>query len=239
METEKKQKLAIWWIVILAPIGILLTGLFFRILGKDSQSLMGSVGITQPRIFALLAYNLATGIAVLIYYFLLKSKRLTFKRAGYRNKLTGKGIIYGIGGFLIVSMVLYPLISSILGYFDIPMFWESIGETAIKQNTTQDILLGTLTAAILAPLTEDTIFRGYVYQMLSERMKVWTAIILSALIFAVIHIGFFGPGLTIWVFFFGITSAYLYHKFDNIYPSLFYHFINNIWAYVIVPMIFY
>ena len=238
MDAEIKQKLPAWWIIILAPTGILLSSLFYGVFNNEIEYIFQSFGIHQSRVFALLVYNFATAIAVLLYYFLLRSKGLSFGHAGYRNKLTGKGILYGIGAFFIVSIILYPLIDSLLANFNIPMFWESIGETAIKQNTTQDIFLGILIPAILSPLTEDTIFRGYVFQMFSERMKVWMAIILSSLIFAVIHIGFFGPGLTVWVFFFGIASAYLYYKFDSIYPSLFYHFINNMWAYVIVPMLY-
>lgn len=239
MKTElENKKLPIWWIFLLVPLGILLTNLFFRFFSENIENIRGNIGISQPRIFSLLIYNLATGFAVLLYYFLLRRQGLSFKRAGYRNKLTGKGILFALAGFFVVSMILYPMVSSILGYFNIPMLWESIGTTPILQKTTQDLFLGILTAAILAPLTEDTIFRGYVYQMFSERTNPWIAIFISALLFAIIHISFFGPGLTIWVFFFGLYSSYLYFKFDNIYPSLLFHFINNIWAYVIVPMIF-
>ncbi len=238
VQLTQKEKLPVWWIFILAPLGIILTSFFFYLTGKETQSIRESIGITQPRIFALLIYNIATGLAVLLYYFLLKSKKLNFQTAGYRKKLSKRGVFDAFIAFLLVSMLLYPLISSILAALDIPMFWKSIGETAIKQTSVQDLILGTLTAAILAPLTEDTIFRGYVYQMFSERTNKWIAIIVSALLFSLLHISFFGPGLTVWVFFFGVASAYLYYKHDSIYPSLLYHFINNIWAYVIVPLIF-
>lgn len=102
----------------------------------------------------------------------------------------------------------------------------------------QDMLLGIFVTVILAPLTEDTIFRGYVYQALAQRMNKCAAIAGSSLIFALLHIQFFGPGMAIWILFFGTASAWLYSRFNSIYPSLLFHALNNLWAYIILPMIF-
>lgn len=72
----------------------------------------------------------------------------------------------------------------------------------------------------------------------AQRMHRWVAITVSSLIFALLHIQFFGPGMAIWILFFGTASAWLYSRFDNIYPSLLFHALNNLWAYIILPMIF-
>jgi membrane protease YdiL (CAAX protease family) len=239
MEINNTKKLPVWWLIILAPLGFGITTLFYKLTGGNSYEIQKYLGINQSRIFSLLIYTLSTGIAVFIYWFLLRSKKLSFKKAGYRGKLTKNGIYGALLALLITSFVLYPLLASILGELDIPMFWKSIGETAIKQNSGQDLILGILTAVILAPLTEDTIFRGYVFQMFSEQANKWIAMIVSSLLFAVIHISFFGPGLTIWVFFFGMVSAYLYNRFNSIYPSLLFHALNNLWSYILVPLVFY
>lgn len=233
---NKKKKLPIWWIVILAPFGILLTTFFFNSFGEQADNMQKSLGIVQGRMFALLIYTITTGIGVLFYYLLLKSKKLDFRRAGYRNQFTKKGnysalICFGI------AMFMYPLIEQIMKLLNLPMFWERIGNTPVKQENTQDFFIGLLTAVILAPLTEDTIFRGYVLEMFNERFKKWTAIIISSLIFAVIHFQFFGPGLTVYMLFWSILTGYLYVRFNNIYPSLMFHSLNNTWAYILVPMI--
>ncbi|MBV7441136.1 CPBP family intramembrane metalloprotease [Weeksellaceae bacterium TAE3-ERU29] len=239
MEIKNTKKLPVWWLIILAPLGFGITTLFYKLSGGNSYEIQKILGISQSRIFSLLIYTLSTGFAVFIYWLLLKSKKLSLKKAGYRGKLTKNGVYGALLALLITSFILYPLLTSILGALDIPMFWKSIGDTAIKQNSVQDLILGILTTVILAPLTEDTIFRGYVFQMFSERTNKWIAMVVSALLFAVIHISFFGPGLTIWVFFFGLVSAYLYKRFDNIYPSLLFHALNNLWSYILVPLIFY
>jgi len=238
MKAEIKTRLPFWWLFLLTPLGFGITTLFFILTDGNSYEIQEFLGISQSRIFSLLIYTISTGIAVLIYWFLLKGKKLSLKKAGYRNKLTKSGIYGALIALLITSFILYPLISAVLNAFEIPMFWKSIGETPIQQNSGQDLILGILTAVILAPLVEDTIYRGYVFQMFSERTNKWVAMFISALLFALLHIKVFGPGLTIWVFFFGIVSAYLYNKFNSIYPSLLFHALNNLWAYILVPIVF-
>ncbi|MFI5221247.1 MAG: CPBP family intramembrane glutamic endopeptidase, partial [Bacteroidia bacterium] len=211
----KENKLPIWWILILVPMGVGLTTLFFSMLGDKSIVVQKSLGISQSRMFALLIYNAATGLAVLTYYFLLRSKNLTLNKAGYRGQFTKSGIYSALTCFLI-AVFIYPLIQTIVGKFNLPMMWEKIGSTPVQQNQTQDIFLALLTAVILAPLTEDTIFRGYVLEMLNERFGKWTGIFVSSIIFAGLHYGFFGPGMTIYMFFWAILTGYLYVRFKNI-----------------------
>ena len=237
MQNNNLTKLPAFWIIILAPFGILTTTLFFNVFGHQAIEIQKSLGIVQGRIFALLVYTFSTGIGVLLYYLLLKSKNLDFKKAGYRNNLTKNGI-YGALICFVIAMFMYPLIEQLMKLFDLPMFWERVGNTSVKQENNQDIFLGILTAVILAPLTEDTIFRGYVLEMFNERFKKWIAIIISSFIFATIHFQFFGPGLTVYMLFWSILTDYLYVRFNNIYPSLLFHALNNVWAYVLVPLIF-
>ena len=162
---------------------------------------------------------------------------MTMKAAGYRSRLTWKGAIAAVIAVVIVSFIIYPLIEMGLRATGVPMYWTTGQIAPVNQNTMQDMLLGIFVTVILAPLTEDTIFRGYVYQALAQRMNKWAAIAWSSLIFALLHIQFFGPGMAIWILFFGTASAWLYSRFNSIYPSLLFHALNNLWAYIILPMI--
>jgi hypothetical protein len=56
------------------------------------------------------------------------------------------------------------------------------------------VILGTMGAVILAPLIEETIFRGALYQYLRSRFGVLTAVVLSATLFGAIH-PYNGPGV--------------------------------------------
>lgn len=231
------QKLPVWWIFILAPMGIVLTTIAYNFFRPEVLAFKSFLGISQGRIFSLLLYTLATGFAVFIYYLLLKRKGLNLQKAGYRFRISGKGLVYSL---ICVSIAIfsYPLIESLLKLLQIPMYWGGNISFPVQQKENQDIYWGILTAVILAPLTEDTIFRGYIVEMFNERMGKWTTIILSSLIFALIHLQFFGPGLTIYMLVWSVLTCFLYVKFNSIYPSLIFHALNNIWAYIFVPMIF-
>lgn len=234
MDAKANQRLPLWWILILAPLGYAGTTLFHWLASPEIQKL---TGIWQYRIFSMLVYTLATGIAVFVYMALLKSRGMTMKAAGYRGGLTWKGAMVAVIAVVIVSFIIYPLIGMACRAASVPMYWIKGQILPVSQNTLQDMLLGILVTVILAPLTEDTIFRGYVYQAFAQRFNKWTAIAGSSLIFALLHIQFFGPGIAIWVLFFGTASAWLYSRFNNIYPSLLFHAFNNLWAYIILPMI--
>jgi membrane protease YdiL (CAAX protease family) len=234
---EKSAKLPLWWIIILAPMGIVLTTLAYTFLRPEILEIKLLLGISQDRIFSLLLYTFSTGIAVAVYYFLLKNRGLGFSKAGFRGSITRKGLFYSLI-CVAIAIFCYPIIESFLKFLQIPMYWGDRISFPIQQKESQDIYWGILTAVILAPLTEDTIFRGYVVEMLKERMKKWVTIILGSLIFALVHLQFFGPGLTVYMLIWSILTCFLYVKFDNIYPSLIFHSLNNIWAYILVPMIF-
>jgi len=234
---EKSTKLPLWWIIILAPTGIVLTTLAYKFLRPEILEFKSLLGISQGRIFSLLLYTLSTGIAVAVFYLLLKNRGLGFSKAGFRKSITGKGLLYSLI-CVAIAMFCYPIIESLLKLLQIPMYWGDRISFPIQQKENQDIYWGILTAVILAPLTEDTIFRGYVVEMLKERMKNWVTIILGTLIFALVHLQFFGPGLTVYMLIWSILTCFLYVKFDSIYPSLIFHALNNIWAYILVPMIF-
>ena len=210
MNIKANQRLPLWWILILVPFGYAGTNLFHWLASPEIQKF---TGIGQYRIFSLLVYTL-------------------------RSRLTWKGAMAAVIAVVIVSFIIYPLIEMGLRAAGVPMYWTTGQIAPVNQNTLQDMLIGILVTVILAPLTEDTIFRGYVYQAFAQRTHKWAAIAGSSLIFALLHIQFFGPGMAIWILFFGTASAWLYSRFDNIYPSLLFHALNNLWAYIILPMIF-
>ena len=101
---------------------------------------------------------------------------MTMKAAGYRNSLTLNGLMAAVIADVIVSFIIYSLIEMGLRAAGVPIYWTTGQITPVSQNTLQDTLLGILVTVILAPLTENTIFRGYVYQAFAQRRHKWTAI---------------------------------------------------------------
>src|SRR5690606_7792760 len=68
-------------------------------------------------------------------------------------------------------------------------------DQAVEQQIMQDALRGgapavlaVFIAVVLAPVTEEIVFRGALFRSLRPRMGVWPAALLSSLIFAFIHV---------------------------------------------------
>ncbi|AET66822.1 putative metal-dependent membrane protease [Desulfosporosinus orientis DSM 765] len=97
----------------------------------------------------------------------------------------------------------------------------------LGQVTWYSLILNLLLAGVLAPIVEETLFRGVIFGSLQAYFGKWTAAALSAGIFSALHFqayGFFPR------FVLGIVLVYLYDKYKSLYPSVALHAVNNILA---------
>lgn len=81
--------------------------------------------------------------------------------------------------------------------------------------------------ALLTPVTEEIVFRGFFYATLRRAMGPLSAIILSALVFALLHAYAFGlPSL----FLIGFLLAYLYERTGSLVASILAHATHNFYT---------
>ncbi len=97
----------------------------------------------------------------------------------------------------------------------------------LGQTTWYTLILNLLLAGVLAPLVEETLFRGVIFGSLQAYFGKWTAALISAAIFSGLHLQVYG---FIPRFFLGIALVYLYDKYKSLYPSVGLHALNNIVA---------
>lgn len=83
---------------------------------------------------------------------------------------------------------------------------------------------GFLCIAVFAPLAEEFTFRGAIEGALLKTTRPWTSILVSALIFGLIHIN---PIQVVFSFALGILLGWLYYKTNSLIPGILAHFINN------------
>ena len=79
--------------------------------------------------------------------------------------------------------------------------------------------------AVMAPLVEETLFRGVLYPALRERWGVWGGIALSSAIFAILHPNM--PAGFLPLFVLGAGMAILYERNRSLLPAMVLHAINN------------
>ena len=85
--------------------------------------------------------------------------------------------------------------------------------------------LGVLSMALVAPLVEEMMFRGAIQGYLMRRCSnPWTAIVVSALVFGVIHMN---PVQVVYATLLGLVLGWIYYRTRSLLPVIAGHVLNN------------
>jgi membrane protease YdiL (CAAX protease family) len=126
------------------------------------------------------------------------------------------------GAFVFVSSEIENLTSQLVGRN--PVFYDII-ISVVEYNDPVIFVTAVLVISLMPALVEEVLFRGVIQNGLVNRYGAVKGIIMTSILFAVIHIN---PATLISVFLMSMMMGYIYYKTNNlIYTSLF-HFLNNV-----------
>jgi hypothetical protein len=130
-----------------------------------------------------------------------------------------------------INLLFAFLVTFLISYFDIIMTlgdptWVSIWNIDTVEIDSSVVILDAIGAIIFAPIMEELVFRGVLFNRLKIRTGIIPAMIISSFIFAIGHE--FGGIAS--AFIFGICMCTLYLRTDNILVPMSVHFINNVVA---------
>ncbi|HDR7793367.1 TPA: CPBP family intramembrane metalloprotease [Bacillus luti] len=84
--------------------------------------------------------------------------------------------------------------------------------------------------AILTPIFEELIFRGFILHFFSERFPFWIAAVVTSFFFGIAHT--YSLGVMVITFFLGLLMAILCKKTKSIIPAILFHIMNNMFAFL-------
>ena len=198
---------------------------------------------TQPELWAVvLILSDALQLLALLYLWLrLRARGLTLAEVGFTRKNLGANIAIGV----MAACVLIPTAAVINIVTDAvtraffpdapPAYHPLVGMTA---GTVSPAIRWALwgTAAIGAPLIEETFFRGALFGALRRRNRFIVALLGSSAFFAILHpqlpLGFMPIALL------GAGFACLYEWRRSLVPGMVAHAVNNTLAFVMMSLIF-
>jgi membrane protease YdiL (CAAX protease family) len=96
------------------------------------------------------------------------------------------------------------------------------------------VVLTLLAVAVIAPVSEEIIFRGFTFRWLQRRLPLWGAVLVSAAVFSAAHAGWAEPSLFLPVFLGGVLLAYVYAKSRSVWPGVIIHMTINIVAVILI-----
>ena len=180
-------------------------------------------------------------LVLCLYYKKYKDDYINFKKDIKKN------ITYIIKMFVIFMLIKYLI--SILSVFILMIFgYDTTSMTSVNQELIEAYvkaspILMLISTAILAPFYEEGIFRLGMKKVIKNK---WLFIIISGLIFGLLHIFPLDEGITLAIGLIqsityvtmGMVLGYVYYKTDNIYMSIGLHFLNNFLSVLVMIKLF-
>ncbi|NOZ64301.1 MAG: CPBP family intramembrane metalloprotease [Caldiserica bacterium] len=147
----------------------------------------------------------------------LKFKGVNFRAVGLTN------LPEGLRGGIIASLVLGSA-AFIIIFLLFKIFPRALPRMPMHTSKNFKILL--IVYPTIPPLVEEIVFRGILYEFIKERQRTWIAIILSSLIFSLLH-------AYSWLFLLvpfigGVFFCLLKDKFNSLWAPLILHITGNI-----------
>jgi len=167
------------------------------------------INISAMQWASLLAIAVVLGLAALSF-----SESLNLRPARLRQWLSA--LFLGVGFCLFIGATLAHLYS--LG--DAADYAHEVQQVLGEAQAQLGLLALILVIAVLAPVSEELLFRGLILQGLRARMQTWMAAVLSSLLFAVLHLH---PAHFSITFLLGLLCAWTVIRFRSIWPAIILH----------------
>lgn len=133
------------------------------------------------------------------------------------------GIVLLIPGTQFMSSIVTSIIS-----IAFPSWLEDYMEIIEQAGLSGDIpLLMMIYSVLLAPISEELIFRGVTYRIAHRAFPFWIANIIQAFLFGAFHLNMVQGCYT---FILGLVLGYVCEKGGSIYHVILFHFLFNLWG---------
>jgi membrane protease YdiL (CAAX protease family) len=160
-------------------------------------------------------------LAAIAMLWTLYKRRYVYSDASFHRKKGATAILLVCIPFVYTTMYMLNL------------FCEQLNLPNFMENQFMDLsgnVWGILSIALAAPILEECLFRGAIEgHLLRTWKRPWLAIVVSALVFGVIHMN---PVQVVYGFLAGLVFGWLYYRTGSVLPGIVGHILNNALAVV-------
>ena len=188
---------------------------------SDSEYAAATIVIPSLAIYGLCAY-------LIIIVARQRGGSLVQAANGLKLRLPSKLSHYAIAiGIYAAAYVAVTIWSLGVDFLDVPE-WIKVPDNATDILETAGLPLTIITVAVLAPIGEEIVFRGFALPGLASRLGATFAILITSAVFALIHLG---PGIGVGIlpvtFILGLAFAFVYHKTKSLILAIATHALHN------------
>jgi len=186
-------------------------------------------GLTEALLTAAV-YLIATGAVLALIHYRISAHPRPWRLLGVRFERLATGVGWGLAGYAVFVGLLGA------GWFVVQKLGLAGPLPAGALNGPVEALSQPQTPAayavyfvlicLIAPVVEEIVFRGFIYAGLRRVMGMVPAMLLSAALFASIHLSVPTGGMVV-VGLIALVLAYLYEHSQSVVPSIVTHFVHN------------
>lgn len=175
----------------------------------------------------LLGITLISGLLTgLTFYLFFKLRKKQVKKEWKLNRCKRKDVV--LASVISFSFsFLFTLITYNVTIENSVMIAQS-ANFVIEKSTLLGILLLVLSVLIVAPMTEEIVLRGIVYTRIEKTTNAITAIVVSSVLFGLMHIPAGGILVAIGATLMSFVWGYLFYKTDSLWVCIFAHAAANL-----------
>ncbi len=165
--------------------------------------------------------------------FALYDAKGKLKGAFDRLGLTGRIALATIG-LTALAWLFYILFAAILTPLLQPDQQDVTRELGTDKDSVVSIAIAAVLIVVLAPLSEELFFRGFMFASLRNSMSLWPAALISALVFGLLHLSGGNIGVAIQLAVLGVILAWLYERSGTLWAPIMAHTLNNTIAFILL-----
>lgn len=222
-----------WWIIW--SLWVVACFIGAAVIGTIGLSALGALGFSLPISTTLMLLGASTVIYLLMLALVLSipyaKKMISWVNLGYTRLLNWSDIGLALAGYVIYFVAVLGvtfIITKLIPGFDANQS-QDLGFTSLYG---VERLLGFVVLVIVAPIVEETIFRGFLYGKLREsRMPMWPAILTVSALFGLAH-GQWNVGIG--TFILSIILCYLREATGSVWSGILVHMLNNAVAFTLL-----
>ena len=161
-------------------------------------------------------------------------------RSGHGDWLGNANVAQTLASVFIyvVTITIAYLIKQFIPGFNLEQR-QQVGFNPSTITTQFELILVYFTLAVLAPVAEETLFRGYLFGKIRRYFSVVPTVFITAFIFSVMHlgVGFLTDlqwNVALATFVLGITLGWLRAATDNLWASIVLHMLQNTVAFLLL-----
>lgn len=172
---------------------------------------------------AFMIFIQAANAAFILLFCKVNNRRFDCNLAKRQDKLDYRDFILPIAAAIILLLSMY-LPTLWYGYFTQYVLHISPTAGSIDLSTASSVVMIVIASVFMAPVFEESIYRGVLFNGLKKNGTTVKAALLSSLAFMLMHMS---PIQVVFQFSLGVLSAFIMHKTDRLLPCVLLHATAN------------